>query len=288
LNKVSGGPSIYVASNDSQLIDYTNRIAGASYSSVAQCLSYFVSQNDKFVFNSDYPGIVTNGLTCNLDVTNVSGYPNTGTDWYDLSTSTVNGTLFSGPTFTTFGGRRTIYFANQNKVVYQGNHQGMILLSNPGISASSTSFTFESWFYQLTADQGGTVILSNAGSCGGYRWGPNGTNTYWLLGNPDCSQYAEGTVGVSPTMIGRWVHMVGIFDRANTLGNGARFYNYVNGSLQGSAGTFTPTIPTDAPGIAYCCGAFDGYISVVRVYNRALTSTEITQNYNAQKSYFGL
>ena len=89
-------------------------------------------------------------------------------------------------------------------------------------------------------------------------------------------------------MLGRWVHMVGIFDRANTLGNGARFYNYVNGSLQGSAGTYTPTISTQAPGIAYCCGAFDGYISVIRIYNRALSSSEITQNYNAQKSYFGL
>lgn len=288
LNKGGNGPAIYVASNDSQLITYTNKIAGTNYTTATECLTYYRGQTDKFVFNSDYPGIVTNGLTCNLDVTNVSGYPNTGTDWYDLSSSSVNGTLYSGPTFTTFGGRRTINFSNQNKVVYAGNHQGMILLSNPGISATNTSFTFESWFYQLTADQGGTVILSNAGGCGGYRWGPNGTYTYWLLGNSDCSQYAEGSVGVSSTMIGRWVHMVGIFDRANTLGGGTKFYSYVNGVLQGSAGTYNPTILTDAPGIAYCCGAFDGYISVIRVYNRALSSTEITQNFNAQKTYFGL
>ena len=45
---------------------------------------------------------------------------------------------------------------------------------------------------------------------------------------------------------------------------------------------------TSAPGMIACCGAFDGYLSVVRVYNRALTPTEITQNFNAQKSYFGL
>ena len=38
LNKASGGPSIYVASNDSELISITNKIAGESYSTAAQCL----------------------------------------------------------------------------------------------------------------------------------------------------------------------------------------------------------------------------------------------------------
>jgi hypothetical protein len=47
-------------------------------------------------------------------------------------------------------------------------------------------------------------------------------------------------------------------------------------------------MPLNTPGMAYCCGAFDGYISVIRIYNRALTSSEITQNFNAQKTYFGL
>jgi hypothetical protein len=82
--------------------------------------------------------------------------------------------------------------------------------------------------------------------------------------------------------------MVGVFDRANTLGGGIKLYNFVNSTLESSIGTNNPTMPLLAPGIAYCCGAFDGYISVVRVYNRALTSSEITQNWQAQRSYFGL
>jgi hypothetical protein len=54
------------------------------------------------------------------------------------------------------------------------------------------------------------------------------------------------------------------------------------------------TVPTannmniGAPGLISCCGAFDGYISIIRVYNRALIPSEITQNFNAQKTYFGL
>jgi hypothetical protein len=288
LNKASQGPSIYVVGSDPDLVSLTERIAGQSFANVAAALNWYSSQTDKMVLNMDYPAIVTDGLTANLDATSVISYPNTGTTWYDLSGSSNNGSINIGsPTFTTFGGRRTIRFSNQDKYVYSPPYDGFVLSGNPGISASGTSFTFEAWFYQLTGG-GQTVILSNAGGCDGYRWGPVGGSAYWLLGNSGCSQYAEGGVNNSTTMIGRWVQMVGIFDRANTLGGGTKFYHYINSSLEGSVSTYNPTIQTGAPGITSCCGAFDGYLSVVRVYNRALSQSEITQNFNAQKSYFGL
>jgi len=287
LNK-SGGPAIYLAANDSQLITLTNIISAGSYSTAAQCLNYFSGQSDKMVFNIDYPPIITNGLSVNLDATSVLSYPNTGTTWYDLSSFNNNASLAIGsPTFTTFGGKRTILFNNTNKYVYNPPYDGFVLGSNPQISASNTSFTFEAWFYQLSGG-GQTVILSNAGGCDGYRWGPQGTSAYWLLGNADCSQYAEGSVSNTTTMIGRWVQMVGIFDRAGTLGSGSRFYHYINATLEGSIGTYNPTIQLGAPGITACCGAFDGYLSVVRVYTRALSAAEILTNFNAQKGYFGL
>jgi Concanavalin A-like lectin/glucanases superfamily len=289
LNKASGGPSIYVAANDSELIYLSNTIAGQTFATAAEALGWFATQTDKMIFNIDYPSIITNGLTTCLDVTNVLSYPNTGNLWYDLSGNDNNGSLAIGsPTYTTFEGKRTIRFSNQNKNVYAPPYDGFILSNNPGISSTSTSFTFESWFYQITADNGQIVILSNAGSCDGYRWGPNGSNTYWLFGDSTCTQFNEGTVSNSSTLLGRWVQMVGIFDRANTLGGGLKFYNYVNGVLQSSVGIFNPVISTSTPGMIACCGAFDGYISIVRVYNRALLPSEITQNFNAQKSYFGL
>jgi hypothetical protein len=288
LNKASQGPSIYTVGSDAALISLSDRIAGQTFETVGAVFVWFATQNDKMVFNIDYPAIVTDGLTANLDATSVVSYPNTGTTWYDLSGSSNNGSINIGsPTFTTFGGRRTIRFSNQDKYVYSPPYDGFVLSGNPGISASGTSFTFEAWFYQLSGGSQ-TVILSNAGGCDGYRWGPQGGSAYWLLGNSDCSQYGEGGVSNSTTMIGRWVQMVGIFDRANTLGGGTKFYHYINSSLEGSVSTYNPTIQTSAPGITACCGAFDGYLSVVRVYNRALSQSEITQNFNSQKSYFGL
>jgi len=288
LNKATQGPSIYTCSNDTDLVSLTNRISGSSFATVAQALDWYNTQSDKMVMNIDYPPIVTDGLTANLDVTNVLSYPNQGTTWYDLSGNTNNGGLGIGsPAFSTFDGKRSIRFNNNNKYVYSPPYDGFVLSTNPGISSSGTSFTFEAWFYQVTPG-GQTVILSNAGGCDGYRWGPQGSSAYWLIGNSDCSQYAEGGVSNSVSMVGRWVQMIGIFDRAGTLGSGSRFYHYVNGTLEGSVATYNPTIQLGTPGISACCGAFDGYLSVVRVYNRALSQEEITKNWNAQKTYFGL
>jgi hypothetical protein len=62
LNKASNGPSIYAAANDADLISLSNRIAGQTFATAAAALDWYNSQNDKMVFNGDYPAIVTNGL----------------------------------------------------------------------------------------------------------------------------------------------------------------------------------------------------------------------------------
>ena len=49
VHKASGGPSISIALNDAQLITITNNIAGTSYTTVAECFTYYDSQGDKTV-----------------------------------------------------------------------------------------------------------------------------------------------------------------------------------------------------------------------------------------------
>jgi len=68
---------------------------------------------------------------------------------------------------------------------------------------------------------------------------------------------------------------------------------YKNGASIGSSGfTFAPVAAT---GASVCVGNnfagqfnFDGTIGTVRVYNRAITATEIAQIYNSTKSRYGL
>ena len=116
LNKASGGPSIYVASNDSDLITLTNKIAGASYSTAAQCLSYFAGQTDKVVTNIDYPPITTNGLVLNLDAGFIPSYPKNGTTWYDTSSVGNNGTLVNGPTYSSDDGGTIVFDGSNDRV----------------------------------------------------------------------------------------------------------------------------------------------------------------------------
>jgi hypothetical protein len=281
-------PRFYAPPNNTALIQLANS-KGANISTLNDALSWFASQTN-FTVNGtiDFPSIVVDGLTLNLDATVVSSYPNNGTTFYDLSGNDNNASSRNTTEFTTFGGVRTFRLYNNGKYVYSSATDGWNQISNPGIASSIASFTFETWFYMTTDNTGQTVILANAGGGNGYRWGPQSTSAYWLVGGD--SDYAEGGVGSFSSLIGRWVQMVGVFDRANTYGNGPRIYCYINGSNVGSNIIPTANNMNNAGPImpGNCCGAFDGYISVIRAYNRALTALEITQNWNAQKSYFGL
>jgi hypothetical protein len=284
----SATPHMYTPQNDTELIRFANSKGAGGVSTVTGALQWFADQSGYFAANIDYPNIVTDSLTLNLDATIVSGYPNTGTTFYDLSGNTNNASSRNTTEFTTFGGVRTFRLYNDGKYVYSSPTDGWNQISNPGISSSIASFSFETWSYMTTDNSGQTVIIANAGGGNGYRWGPQSTAAYWLVGGD--SDYAEGGVGSFSSLIGRWVQMVGVFDRANIYGNGPKIYCYINGSNVGSTTIPTANNMNNAGPImpGNCCGAFDGYISVIRAYNRALTATEVTQNWNAQKSYFGL
>jgi hypothetical protein len=87
LNKESNGPSIYTVNTEAQLTGLTSTIAGVPYTTSGQCLNWFATQNDKMVFNIDYPAIVTDGLVLNLDAGFTPSYPTTNIYFSDLSGS---------------------------------------------------------------------------------------------------------------------------------------------------------------------------------------------------------
>jgi hypothetical protein len=75
LNKASQGPSIYVPTTNASLIELTNRIGSQTFTTVAQCLNWYRTENDKMVFNIDYPAIPTSGVTFIADVGTTLSYP---------------------------------------------------------------------------------------------------------------------------------------------------------------------------------------------------------------------
>ena len=157
LNKASGGPSIYTVTSDVQLISLTNSIAGANYTTVAQCLTYYAGQTDKMIFNRDYEGIVTSGLVLNVDAGFTPSYPKNGTSSYDLSGYENNGLLINGTNYLTTNGG-IFEFDGTNDYV-----------NGPAISSQFTGdMTAEGWF-KVTAGSSDWVRVIGTGGNGGNR-----------------------------------------------------------------------------------------------------------------------
>ena len=70
-------------------------------------------------------------------------------------------------------------------------------------------------------------------------------------------------------------------------GNSSASY-YVNGVLVGTGTAYTTLVSTPTLFNRGAAQTWKGNGAVVQIYNRALSATEVLQNYNATKTRFGL
>jgi hypothetical protein len=275
LNKASNGPSIYTPSNDSQLITITNRIAGASYTTINECFNYFNGQSDKMVVNRDVEGIVTNGLQLYVDAGFIPSYPRNGTTWTDLSGNGNNGTLTNGPTFNSDNG---------GSIVFDGSND-YVDITRQLYLANAIAFSFSCWMKRATSS--GLVLMYQGN-------GPlqdvsislwNDGFAYFEIGN------GSETYGYVANNSSNWQFLAMVYDGSLT-GNSNRLKGWVNNTQQTLL--YEGTIPSTSGQANSTCrlgsflGTQGGNISIFQAYNRALNSIEVTQNYNAQKARFGL
>lgn len=275
LNKESNGPAIYRASNQSELVSITNKIAGTSYTTSAECLTYYVTQTDKFCVNREYEGIVTDGLVLNLDAGFTPSYPTSGTSWYDLSVGVNNGTLTNGPTFSSL---------NSGSIVLDGVDDYVGSFSNYSTYfnfTTSNQFTISCFFKVTTnANFKAMVVSGNNNDVWNYGLWVSDTNTLFT-GYHNVSKYGNTTLNSGQIYQGTLTYS----NNVHTL--------YLNGV---NDGTFTNTGLFNATSQQLAIGRkgntstnyFPGSIYTTQIYNRALTSVEILQNYKAQKGRFGL
>ena len=122
------------------------------------------------------------------------------------------------------------------------------------------------------------------------KWNKNnelyhGGIAVWVANSDGTNDYLLGSTGIENT---GWHYIVGT---RNTSGE---LKLYLDGTLVNSVTTFSgSTYSNGEPAVArdYHSGSYyyyNGYISLTSGYNRALSSTEVLQNYNATKSRFGL
>jgi hypothetical protein len=295
LNKASDGPSIYVAANDSELISLTNSIAGASYTTVAQCLEYYVGQNDKVVVNRDYPPVVTNGLVLYLDAGFTPSYPRSTTTWTDLSGKANNCTLVNGPTYSTSQGGGIKFDATDDYATIPDSS-----------SIDLTSLTISLWFNRgdilalAAGDQQNLFIKGNTQAAGGDQFcpkvslfGPTGGGEYSFDGGSLGGGFGSIVPPSQVLFANQWYNLV--FTHVSTNApipylNGVKQTNWTvtNASNPLVPNTWRATISGDVERAVTKAATFNGIMSIVQLYNRALSETEVLQNWNALKGRFGL
>lgn len=225
------------------------------------------------------PGPVTSNLVLYYDPSNSSSYSGTGTTINNLESTSLPGTM-SNITYT------NPYFT------YNGTNSTVSIPDNAALEPGSGDFTLEAWVYYSLITGTSRIIAgkSNGGLAADWGYGIRTTtsgNAYMEVGNGTTSvnsPAASVTTGV-------WYQLVGVW--TNVASNSIEFYK--NAVSQGTnAHVFTSIKNTTSPLYlgSFNNGQFNqwfnGRIGIVRIYNKALSSSEVTQNFNADKSKYGL
>jgi hypothetical protein len=217
------------------------------------------------------PKIVTSGLLLALDAADKLSYPGSGTTWRNLASNNFNCTLTNGPTFSA---------ANMGSIVYDGVDDTVTCNL---VTSDANNVTMEAWFKATTLPGDRGLMLNGNGASSGYglqfgACGTAGTTLYVFFGGINCNVVSYGTL-----VTNTWYQAVYTRTTTPSISN----ILYINGI---SRSTNTTSNPNAAPAGSTLIGhsAFNGNISIARIYNRALSATEVLQNYNITKNRYGL
>lgn len=213
-----------------------------------------------------YGNIVKDGLILDLDVAKRDSYPGTGTTWSDISGNARTGILTNGPTYSS---------ANAGSIVFDGINDRVTLNSPSGINYGNILTAFM-WVKLNNYN----VVLAGHQSwnSGGYLFVPESSNTLYTSINGGSPVNING-VGI---LLGVWYHLV-------VVRNVTSIQWYKNGVSLGTNTSSNGDNIVSSIG-SYIWGGFplNGNIASVQIYNRALSASEILQNYNATKGRYGL
>ena len=223
------------------------------------------------------PKYTTSGLIFHLDAGIAASYSGSGSTWNDLAGSGLTTTLYNSPTYSSANGGYIAFVPSSSQYAQTSASLG-----------SRSRWTVEVWHYYNATNNGGygciVVENYNPGSQINFLIGPpnSGSSTTLSTGYWNGSSWQATTNGYSLPSNG-WYHIVGTYD-------GTNLNLYVNGTLtqvQASAGT--PA--SSGLGIRFMrrwdnAEYWGGYLSIVRIYNRALSLSEVGVNYNGSRTRF--
>ena len=226
------------------------------------------------------PDLIQDGLVLCLDAANTKSYPGSGTAWTDLSGNGNNATTSGGPTFSSANGGGLV-FDGTNDYAFVPNSSSL----NPTGAISLCAFVNLSG---VGSNYGPIIFKQNNynSQFEQYTMGGGGGPFYIIVTGADRSQKTINSGGDYRNTFSYVVSVI------STITDDIKLY--VNGNLVASNSTFTSTfdISANQVHIGGMPTVFTGYsigrIFNASIYNRALSITEIRQNYNSIKGRFRL
>ena len=214
-----------------------------------------------------------------LDAGDVNSYSGSGSTWFDLTSNNNDATLFNTPTYSSNSGG---YISFDDASLEYGT------IADIG---SLSQWTIEVWV-RLTASIIGkvTAVVSNQFDLSAdlnFSLGTNNSPTNYNLAAGFFKSGWYNTTGFVPNL-NTWYNIVGTYD-------GAIVRQYVNGGANGGTNTVSTT-PLSGGEIRLmrrwdssliAGNLVKGDLAIAKIYNTALDSSQILENYNTEKARFG-
>jgi len=222
------------------------------------------------------PRIVNSGLVLSLDAADKKSYSGSGTAWNDISGNNNHVTSSNSPTWNSAG-----YFSTGATGYFSGNGTSTIPTGN-------SNYTLMAWI-RLNSSWGARRGFFGIGAAGaqnqftGFRTGDVATVGYLLHYWYANDLYVNNNN--ANLSIGTWCMVTAQFDGTNrrVWANTTNVGSDTPGSSHNVLSTAFK-VAVSIVGDDY----LNGDIAIARIYNRALSSTEIQQNFNAQRGRFGI
>ena len=222
------------------------------------------------------PKIVTDGLVLCLDAGNNKSYPSSGTTWNDLSGNGNTGTLVNGPAFNS---------ANGGSIVFDGTNDYVV---SSNFTPNFSTKTLSGWvkLSSIIQQGGGLITLQSIDGTVFDSIVYNEIGQGWGFGSNGFSR--TGWSGVLETSTSDWVNITATYENSN-------YKLYRNGVLIQTLTSFSNLNFNFNSNVQLGyrhSGGSGAYLAAniahALIYNRALSASEILQNYNATKARFGL
>jgi hypothetical protein len=281
----TGGPSVHVATDDAHAITFLKSF-GATGTTISETLSWVSGQSDYYVqTGATTASIVTSGLVLHMDANTYSG---TGT-WNDLTANAFTATRQGTVPFTSAGDLS--YFTFNGGANY--------LLGNSGLGSvvNGTSGVTVSTVFKMSNTTQPSILFSNLNGSGyAFECGTQPSNL-WVktLRSFIASNTSTDRRGSTQVLTNNVIYLMTMtWDQINKVTT-----LYINGSSISSNESSSPaslnTSWATPAGASFQIGAMtyysqygNGSMYKMMVYNRALTSGEVTTNYDAIKTRFGI